>query len=346
MGYPYDDENPSMSRSRTGSSIGASFEQGQQSSRAGTDDSFTDDEEERNGQESSTYISKGSVNGKEGALFSASFDDEEGLTPFVLFSNLVVCAFYFVSGATATVLYCVMESAKGYIYPIILSSSTFDRVTMSFTTTAEVAFDVPISILIIAFFFVNFVCHLYLALRKQHFSKIVRDNLSYVKWFEFSTSTSLMVTVVAITFGVNDLGSILPMIGCQVAMSYFLCAFERMNRHRAFVSGGSPNVAVHWEGLMLGCLIGSFVWPPVGISGIVGLSNGGWNWGSYFPWMYAVLLLTLCYTFLTSVSLAAAYCCGNKRSYESLLKWDIVFGCALKIAFGWTVFSQSLLVAQ
>lgn len=288
MGYPYDDENPSMSRSRTGSSIGASFEQGQQSSRAGTDDSFTDDEEERNGQESSTYISKGSVNGKEGALFSASFDDEEGLTPFVLFSNLVVCAFYFVSGATATVLYCVMESAKGYIYPIILSSSTFDRVTMSFTTTAEVAFDVPISILIIAFFFVNFVCHLYLALRKQHFSKIVRDNLSYergerakwrrierasearstwvrsrppppsllltlrlrslrssalrphryVKWFEFSTSTSLMVTVVAITFGVNDLGSILPMIGCQVAMSYFLCAFERMNRHRAFVSGG------------------------------------------------------------------------------------------------------------
>jgi hypothetical protein len=47
-----------------------------------------------------------------------------------------------------------------------------------------------------------------------------------------------MVTVVAITFGVNDLGSILPMIGCQVAMSYFLCAFERMNRHRAFVSGG------------------------------------------------------------------------------------------------------------
>lgn len=97
---------------------------------------------------------------------------------------------------------------------------------------------------------------------------------------------------------------------------------------------------------MIGCLIGSFVWPPVGISGIVGLSNGGWNWGSYFPWMYAVLLLTLCYTFLTSVSLAAAYCCGNKRSYESLLKWDIVFGCALKIAFGWTVFSQSLLVAQ
>jgi len=119
--------------------------------------------------------------------------------------------------------------AQAFTYPIYLVSSTSDTETLTFVSTFREVGEVPVCLIIVLFFSVSAALHMVWECVRWLKMLYFPLSPSYNKWLNFAISSSLLLLIVALTFGVSDLGALLPMIGCNIAMSYFLLAFEQTN---------------------------------------------------------------------------------------------------------------------
>jgi hypothetical protein len=280
-----------------------------------------------------SYTTKNSTDDNELLFTPSLLEADKRLNRLNVF--MMVC--YFVSALVACILYGVLDTARGYTFSIIISESFFDKERTTYLSSRVHSIDVNLTHIIIALFSFNFFCHLYQYVSKRGvFAAIHERRVSYIKWLQWSASSGCLIMISSLLLGVQDLGSLVSLGGCNIAVGYFLLVHEMTNRSDDRPTSYAPYILA-----LILCLL---AWSPAIISGHV---NGGWNNVNdltvYSAWMYAFVIGCVYYYFFTlcgELFHACGCVCGT---YGALQRYDMILGAVFKLGLGWLVFVQTML---
>lgn len=112
-------------------------------------------------------------------------------------------------------------------------------------------FNFPIAIAI--FLFLAAGDHLLMAIPpvRHWYEANLRRGVNYARWIEYSISASIMILLIGLLNGINNLYAMMAIFGVNAAMILFGLVMEQVNRDRT---------TVNWWPFILGCIVGIVPW--------------------------------------------------------------------------------------
>jgi len=92
--------------------------------------------------------------------------------------------------------------------------------------------------------------------------------VNYARWAEYSVSASVMVILIGLLCGINDLYAVIGIFGVNAAMILFGALMEQVNVDTA---------RVNWLPFVFGCLAGAVPWIAVVVAVVRSSTNGPTN---------------------------------------------------------------------
>ena len=114
-------------------------------------------------------------------------------------------------------------------------------------------FEVRISLGVVAFLALSCVFHLAVAIgpgRRAYQSELAAGRNRF-RWVEYAMSSTVMILLIAMVFGINDIAALLGLSGANLAMILFGWIMEIVNR---------PGETVWWTPFWFGCAAGVVPW--------------------------------------------------------------------------------------
>ena len=118
-------------------------------------------------------------------------------------------------------------------------------------------FDFPIAIAI--FLFLAAGDHLLMALPpvRRWYEANLRRGINYARWIEYSVSASIMILLIGLLNGINNLYAMMAIFGANAAMILFGLVMEQVNRDRT---------EVNWWPFIFGCIVGIVPWIAITVA--------------------------------------------------------------------------------
>ena len=150
---------------------------------------------------------------------------------------------------------------------------------------------------------------------------------NYFRWAEYSLSSSVMIVLIALLTGINDIAALIGIFAANVAMIFFGAVQERYER-----PGGSL-----WP-FWLGCVVGIAPWLAVGVY--------LWSPGSTAEppaFVYAIFVSLFVFFDIFAINMWLQYRrVGRWRSYLFGERAYFVLSLVAKSALAWQVFAGTL----
>ncbi len=228
------------------------------------------------------------------------------------------------------------------IFMLAISNDFTLPVTRSFLTDAPgsdpsvaKAFDVPLGPLVALFLFLAAIDHLLVAspVLNGWYNRLLKRERNDIRWIEYSISASLMVVLIAMITGVNDLGALIAIAGVNACMLFF----GLLQEHISSPSDDKTN----WMPYIFGCFAGAIPWAIIALQIATSeeLAPGGGVPG--FVYGIIISLFLLFNTF--SVNMVLQYKkVGKWRDYIYGEKVYLVLSLVAKTALAWQVFANVL----
>lgn len=130
------------------------------------------------------------------------------------------------------------------------------------------------------------VAHFLVLLNWDSYTEGLKKGINRYRWWEYAISSSLMICLICMLFGVYDIISLIFIAAVNAAMNLFGDAMELLN-------AGKPADEVDWTPFIYGCISGAFSWVVIGafLLGSPGVDGA--------PWFVWVILVTYFYMFFT-----------------------------------------------
>lgn len=165
-----------------------------------------------------------------------------------------------------------------------------------------------------------------------------RDNLArkinYARWLEYSVSASLMMVLIGMVTGVQDVGAILGIIGANAAMILFGLVMEMTNHDR-------PDRDINWVPFICGSIVGIVPWIIITMQ-FVGAENLPGNGGvPTFVYGIIISLFVLFNSFAINMALQYAKV-GRWKSYLFGEKGYLILSLVAKSLLAWQIFANTL----
>lgn len=159
-------------------------------------------------------------------------------------------------------------------------------------------------------------------------------NINYARWIEYSVSASVMMVLIAMVTGVQDIGAVLGIFAANTAMILFGLVMEMRNHER-------PARDYDWVPFICGCIVGIVPWIIVAIQ-VVGAEDQPGNAG--VPTFVYGIILSLFVLFNSfAVNMALQYAkVGHWRSYIFGEKGYLVLSLVAKTLLAWQIFANTL----
>ncbi|MEX0768803.1 MAG: heliorhodopsin HeR [Microthrixaceae bacterium] len=157
--------------------------------------------------------------------------------------------------------------------------------------------------------------------------------INYARWIEYSISASLMILLISLLFGINNLYALIAIFGVNASMILFGLLMEQVNQDRS---------NVNWLPFIFGCLAGIIPWAILVISVVVSSTES--TSGNQIPTFVYVI-------FVTEFLLFNCFAINQWLQYRSKGKFaDYLYGekvylvlsLVAKSALAWQVFGGTL----
>lgn len=208
--------------------------------------------------------------------------------------------------------------------------STADKPVLASAT--QTIFDVNLAYLIVAFFLLSAIAHLFVAtLYRRRYQADLERGINKVRWVEYALSASTMMVGIALLSGIYDLGSLVMIFGLTAIMNLMGLAMEVYNQGRKKVS---------WLAYNVGSFAGILPWIVIGIYFWAGENYGSGEIPTFVYYIYASIFLFFnCF----AVNMLLQYKkIGKWRDYLYGEKTYIVLSLLAKSALAWQVFVGTL----
>jgi len=201
--------------------------------------------------------------------------------------------------------------------------------------TLASAFSIPLAPATAAFLFLSAFFHLIIAIGPGFglYRRELAAQRNRFRWVEYSISSTLMIVLIALVTGLNDLAALVGIAGANVSMILFGWIMEVVN---------GPGKKVWWAPFWMGCIAGITPWVALVGYLLANLSQDGAQGPPGF--VYGILISI--FVFFNSFAL------NQWLQYRKVGRWrDYLFGetvyivlsLTAKTALAWQIFANTLI---
>ena len=146
----------------------------------------------------------------------------------------------------------------------------------------ETLFEFPLGPVTAGFLYMSAIAHFLIVMPgiNDFYNRKINDGINYFRWFEYALSSSLMIVLIAMNFGLLNLGSLIMLIALNAVMNLLGLMMEIHNQ---------TTEETNWTAFNIGVFAGAIPWLIIAIyiAGIGGdVTNAPWFvWailGGYF----------------------------------------------------------------
>lgn len=147
----------------------------------------------------------------------------------------------------------ILLISSSFAIPIVATVQTGPPGAPGSLSVSRTFFDFNFAIAIAIFLFLAAADHLLTSvtpLRAWYERNLLRG-INYARWIEYSVSASIMILLIGLLNGINNLYAMMAIFGVNAAMILFGLVMEQVNRDRE---------SVNWWPFIFGCIAGVIPW--------------------------------------------------------------------------------------
>lgn len=223
----------------------------------------------------------------------------------------------------------VLEDLQEFEPAIVAFYQDVNADTLELFTTQRELFTLPFALVTTGFLFLSAFFHFLVALRKHHYLDGIYREHNVYRWVEYALSSSLLIVLLAVLFGVRDIQSLFLIFTANAVMNLLGLEMELAN---------SKYAKTRWLPYHLGWLIGLAPWVVIGMY----LGFGGSL--DLVPW-YAWTAIGAYFFFFNSFAFNMLFQYRKKGRYESYVFGERVYiwlSLIAKSVIAWIVFTGAL----
>jgi hypothetical protein len=242
--------------------------------------------------------------------------------------NLIMGFLHFIQGLFMIIITFIVDT-PGETYPVFSNYLTFNRELGGLVANPQKIFDIPLGIGVAIFLLLSAVAHFSLAtFGFKWYAKVLKKGMNPVRFYEYALSSSLMIVLIGLLVGINDIGAIILAFSVNASMNLFGIMMEYHNQHTD---------KVNWTSFVYGCIAGIAPWIVVFL-----YFMGAVNSGDAKPPAFVYAIIPTLFVFFNIFAL------NMFLQYKKVGKWkDYLFGervyivlsLAAKTTLAWLIFS-------
>lgn len=147
--------------------------------------------------------------------------------------NTVMGFLHLVQGLLMLGFALFIERIAEFTVPVMSNFLTFDQTQMRLVTETNQLFDVPFGILVSLFLFISAAAHFIIVSPWGNpiYNRKLKKGMNPFRWYEYALSSSLMIVLIALLFGVYDIGALILIIAANASMNLFGLDMEEINQY-------------------------------------------------------------------------------------------------------------------
>jgi hypothetical protein len=239
--------------------------------------------------------------------------------------NLIAAGLHFAQGMV------VLLISKSFAVPITGTYLKFDKATQHLNPAVKTLFNVQLSWLIVAFFFLSAFFHLLIAtIYNRRYNRNLKLGINKARWIEYSLSASIMMVAIGLLVGIYDASSLLMIFALISIMNLMGLVMEVHNQ---------TTQKTNWLSYFIGCWAGLVPWLVV--AGYLAL---GAHMGSKAPtFVYWIFVSIFIFFSCFAVNMVLQYKkVGPWKNYLYGERVYIILSLVAKSLLAWQVFAGTL----
>ena len=217
--------------------------------------------------------------------------------------------------------------------PVVSSYLTFDTATKTLVPAQRALFDLPIGPAVALFFLCSALAHFVVAFpARARYERSLARGQNPARWIEYAFSSSIMIVVIAMLSGIQEIGTLVAIFGVNAAMILFGWSMEAANEGRT---------QVQWLHYVFGCIAGAVPWVVIAIAlGTAATAPGA----APIPGFVIAIFVSLFIAFnVFAINMVLQYGkVGRWRDYLYGERAYMLFSLIAKSLLAWQVFVGTL----
>ncbi|MFH1445800.1 MAG: heliorhodopsin HeR, partial [Chloroflexota bacterium] len=133
--------------------------------------------------------------------------------------NLIMGFLHFVQGLFMIIVTFLVDT-PGETYPVYSNYLTFNRDLGGLVANPQKLFDIPLGIGVALFLLLSAVAHFSLAtFGFRWYEQVLKKGMNPVRFYEYALSSSLMIVLIGLLVGINDIGAIILAFTVNASMN-------------------------------------------------------------------------------------------------------------------------------
>jgi len=242
--------------------------------------------------------------------------------------NLIMGFLHLVQSIFMVIITLVVDT-PGETYPVYSNYLTFNRDLGGLVTNPQQIWDAPLGIGIALFLFISAVAHFFLAtVGYKWYTNSLKKGMNPVRFYEYALSSSLMIVLIGLLVGINDIGAIILAFFVNASMNLFGIMMEYHNQYTK---------KVNWSSFIFGSIAGIAPWIVIFLY-FLGAVNSGTAKPPAF--VYAIVPTLFVFFNIFAINMVLQY--KKVSAWKDYLFGErvyIVLSLAAKTTLAWLIFS-------
>lgn len=239
--------------------------------------------------------------------------------------NLFMGLFHLIQG-----LLMLVFSNLDFKLPVTTAFLEYNTATDKLVPNLETVSNIPLAPFIVMFLFMSAFAHFVVSAPGVHgwYTYNLKKGVNYARWVEYAFSSSLMIVVIAMLFGMYDAATLLLIFSLNAMMILFGWMMELHNQ---------TTEKIDWTAFIFGSIAGIVPWIAIGIYFLGSVTSG-----EQVPtFVYAIYVSLFVFFNVFAVNMILQYKkVGRWQNYlygekayivlslvaKSLLAWQVYFG--------------------
>lgn len=242
--------------------------------------------------------------------------------------NLVMGFLHLLQGSLMLFFALSIERISAFKTPVWSYFLEFDTTQMRLVTRPEQIAEVPFAMFVSFFLLLSALAHFIIVMPKtnQIYVRDLQKGINQFRWYEYSLSSSLMIILIAMLFGVYDIGALITIFVLNASMNLFGLLMEEINQYTE---------KTRWSPFVFGCIAGIAPWIVI-IMHALGNANP-----AEVPWfVYAIIGSYFVFFNLFPLNMILQYMkVGRWADYLYGERGYIILSLLAKSVLAWLVFS-------
>ncbi len=242
--------------------------------------------------------------------------------------NLFMGVLHLIQGGLMLYFALGIERFASFKLPIWSYFLKFDTQQMRLVTEANKLWDFPFAVFVPVFLFMSAIAHFIIVAPGSNYkyNQDLEKGINRFRWYEYSLSSSLMIFLIALLFGVYDIGALILIFLINASMNLFGLLMEEINQFKE---------KTDWKPFVFGCIAGIGPWI------VIVLYAFGNADPAQVPWfVYAIVGSYFVFFNLFPINMVLQYKkVGRWADYIYGEKMYIILSLVAKSVLAWLVFA-------